>query len=248
MAGEEEKKRKREERTESLGWLTESSIMPRKHRAIEGVGAGSILELKAQLYKTQQQAKDDSSSTHDRRRDGSTDLFSKRNSGVEARAKKDKLEMKAIKDGAVSYAALEKKAELYEKLSKGELSDEEEKEKYCVDFFQKTLEDQNQSQPSNSHDHDNKTDNLNERDGDDVAFVRVPGLGRARSTVDRDEHKRFVREIHEEAREEREKATSLKMRRQEQEAARREKLRQTYLKKQLNKLLLQKQDGTNDNK
>ena len=34
---------------ESLGWLTESSIMPKKHNAIAGVGASSIMELKAHL-------------------------------------------------------------------------------------------------------------------------------------------------------------------------------------------------------
>lgn len=40
---------------------------------------------------------------------------------------RDKLELKAVKDGSASYAALEKKAELYEKLSRGELPDEENK-------------------------------------------------------------------------------------------------------------------------
>lgn len=48
---------------------------------------------------------------------------------------RDKLELKAIDDGSASYAALEKKAELYNKLVRGELSDEEGEEKYCVDFF-----------------------------------------------------------------------------------------------------------------
>ena len=35
---------------ESLGWLTKSSIMPKKNCAIAGVRASSIVELKAQLY------------------------------------------------------------------------------------------------------------------------------------------------------------------------------------------------------
>ena len=48
--------------------------------------------------------------------------------------------MKAVRDGTASYAALERKAELYEKLVKGELSDEEDQEKYCVDFFRKGTE------------------------------------------------------------------------------------------------------------
>lgn len=89
---------------ESLGWLTESSIMPKKHRAIEGVGASSILELKAQLYQSQEQSKRDrlnrnpvnstSSSDHTlevhraKKKITANDPFSNKNSGVEARAAK----------------------------------------------------------------------------------------------------------------------------------------------------------------
>ncbi|KAJ1688367.1 hypothetical protein LUZ63_019757 [Rhynchospora breviuscula] len=265
-----EEKEKREEggkggRMESLGWLTESTVMPKKHKAIEGVGAASIVELKAQLYRTQEEARkakdsDPSSSSSSsaaeasRARKRSADLFSHKNSGVDTRAHKDKLEMKAIKDGSVSYVALEKKAALYEKLSRGELSDEEDREKYCVDFFQKSME-HDGSQPSDSHHNDNANGGDlplrdGDRDGDDVndAFLssRPFGLGRAASTVDRDEHKRFVREVHEEVNQAREKTSTLKMRRQEQEAARREKLRQAYLKKQLDKLLSSKQTATTD--
>lgn len=45
-----------------------------------------------------------------------------------------------------------------------------------------------------------------------------------------------LREVHDEANQEREKVSELKLRRQEQAAARREKLRQAYLRKQLEKL------------
>lgn len=94
--GEEEGKKKREVVVESLGWLTESSIMPKKHKAIAGVGPSSILELKAQLYKTQQEqsrksSNDPSASDLQFRRPKKkippTD-FSAKNSGVEARANK----------------------------------------------------------------------------------------------------------------------------------------------------------------
>lgn len=57
MAEEGENKEKKRVAVESLGWLTESTIMPKKIRPIEGVGASSILELKAQLYKSQEEAK-----------------------------------------------------------------------------------------------------------------------------------------------------------------------------------------------
>ncbi|KAI5671240.1 hypothetical protein M9H77_11604 [Catharanthus roseus] len=239
---------------ESLGWLTESTIMPKKHRAIEGVGASSILELKAQLYKSQEESKRErlnrdpiyssSSSDHNlelhraKKKITANDVFSHKNSGVEARATKDKLELKAVNDGSASYAALERKAELYNKLVRGELSDEEDKEKYCVDFFRKGIE---QEESPNPHGHETSTSEAQGEDEDDdnssvPPNMRNVGLGRTSSTVDRNEHKRFVMEVHKEATLAREKATDLKVRREEQAAARREKLKQAYLRKQLEKL------------
>ncbi|KAL3522670.1 hypothetical protein ACH5RR_015504 [Cinchona calisaya] len=256
MGGEEgeaaEAKKKRVV-VESLGWLTESSIMPKKHRAIEGVGASSILELKAQLYKSQEESKRDrisrdpiyssSSSNHDvqvhraKKMITANDAFSNRNSGVEARAAKDKLELKAVNDGSASYAALERKAQLYDKLVRGELSDEEDQEKYCVDFFRKGLE-QDESQQPQGHETSTteRQDEVGQNDGSVLPNIRPMGLGRTAATVDRSEHKRLVMEVHEEAKLAREKTSDLKMRRQEQAAGRREKLKNAYLKKQLEKL------------
>lgn len=248
--GEEDIGKKKRVVVESLGWLTESSIMPKKHRAIAGVGPSSILELKAQLYKSQEEAKNANSSKNPdqlefhraKKKITPHDPFSAKNSGVDARSHKDKLEMKAVKDGSASYAALEKKAELYDKLARGEISDEEDKEKYCVDFFNKKEE----SQPPQERDMF-FTERVSERDDDDVAVLpdtRAMGLGRAASTVDHDEHKRFVREVHEEVNQAREKVSDLKVRRQEQVAVRREKLKQAYLKKQLEKLKAQSKQNT----
>ncbi|XP_072967553.1 uncharacterized protein At4g18257-like [Typha angustifolia] len=249
MAAKEEMRK----RVDSLGWLTESVVMPKKRKAIEGVGASSIVELKAQLYRTQEEARKAKESAPDssaefhraRKKPLVSDVLSQKNSGVESRARRDKLEMKAIKDGSVSYAALEKKAELYEKLKRGELPDEEEKEKYCVDFFRKSLE---QDEPQQPEGHDTDSNELQENgDADDAQTAKPFGLGQASATIDNDEHKRFVREVHEEASQARQKATSLKLRRQEQEAARREKLRQAYLKKQLEKLMAAKQTAAANN-
>ncbi|KAL7211467.1 hypothetical protein ACSBR2_014349 [Camellia fascicularis] len=247
--GEQEeagKKKKREVVVESLGWLTESTIMPKKHRSIAGVGPSSIFELKAQLYKSQEdskRSKEQLSSDHleyqrAKKKITSRDPLSLKNSGVEARALKDKLELKAVNDGSVSYAALEKKAALYEKLAKGELSDEEDKEKYCVDFFSKSLV-QDESQQPRGHDPstaESRDDEDGENDASELLNTKPVGLGRAAMTADNDEHKRFVREVHEEANQAREKVSELKLRRQEQAAARREKLKQAYLRKQLEKL------------
>lgn len=103
--GEEESKAATSKKrvVESLGWLTESTIMPRKHRPIEGVGASSILELKAQLYRSQEESKrnpkdpvrptDLNYAQHleihrAKQKISAKDSFSNKNSGVDARAAK----------------------------------------------------------------------------------------------------------------------------------------------------------------
>ncbi|KAH0449433.1 hypothetical protein IEQ34_020125 [Dendrobium chrysotoxum] len=234
----------RAKRMESLGWLTESAVMPKKHKAIEGVGASSIVELKAQLYRTQEEtrktresAPDSSEYLRAKKKILPSGPLSHKNPGVEERDKRDKLELKAIKDGSVSYAALERKAELYEKLVRGELPDEENQEKYCVDFFKKSITEVEPEQPEErSPAAGYPQEKQDGKDDDAVLSTRPFGPGRTNTTVDSDEHKRFVREVHEEASQAREKSTLVKLRRQEQEAARREKLRQAYLRKQLEKL------------
>ncbi|GMH01494.1 hypothetical protein Nepgr_003333 [Nepenthes gracilis] len=216
--GEEEKKKTRV--VESLGWLTESSIMPKKHKAIEGVGASSILELKAQLYKSQEESKKskelagpDVEYHRAKNKIAPNDPFSRKNSGVDARSHKDKLALKAVNDGSASYAALEKKAELYDKLVKGELSDEEDKEKYCVDFFHKGFM-QDEMREAEAHGGSAPEPQQKEDDEDD-AFIsfntKSLGLERTVVTIDNNEHKRFVREVHEEANRAREKVSELKL-------------------------------------
>ncbi|WCJ27381.1 Cytochrome b561/ferric reductase transmembrane protein family [Euphorbia peplus] len=241
--GEEEGKKRRVV-VESLGWLTESSIMPKKHRAIDGVGASSILELKAQLYKSQEEArvsKQSNDVNYHRAKKKITPYnpLTAKNAGVESRDLKDKLELKAIKDGTNSYAALEKKAQLYDKLVRGELSDEEDSEKYCVDFFRKGVEVEESQQPQERRDTcaSVASDGGSGEGDDSVLFsTKLVGPGRTAGAMDRDEHKHFVREVHEEANEAREKVSELKVRRQEQAAANREKLRQAYLRKKFEKL------------
>ncbi|XP_047057708.1 uncharacterized protein At4g18257-like [Lolium rigidum] len=237
----------KERRMESLGWLTESTVMPKKHKAIEGVGAASILDLKAQLYRTQEEARNsapaDPASGEFRRakkRAGPADPLGAKNSGVDARAHKDKLELKAVKDGSVCYSALEKKAELYEKLARGELPDEEDQEKYCVDFFQKSFHQVSERRQPETPTASEHAEPENEST-DSMPNAKPMGLGRTGTTIDQDEHRRFVREVHEEVSEARHKVSTMKSRRQEQDLARREKLKQAYLKKRLEKLIAEKQ-------
>ncbi|XP_044461402.1 uncharacterized protein At4g18257-like isoform X2 [Mangifera indica] len=89
----EEQERKKRVVVESLGWLTESSLMPKKQRSIEVVGPSFILELRAQLYKSQEESKrSEELNSRDvefhraKKKITSRDAFSSKNSGVEAHA------------------------------------------------------------------------------------------------------------------------------------------------------------------
>lgn len=106
---------------------------------------------------------------------------------------RDKLELKAINDGKASYAALEKKAALYDKLVRGEISDEEDQEKYSVDFLRKGLK-QDELQRSQGHETSTTGGGQGFDDDDDSIppNVRPLELGRTSATMDRSEHKRFV--------------------------------------------------------
>lgn len=104
-----------------------------------GVSDAGVVELQAQLYRTQQQVaawKDsglDPADKHVRRKAGLdvAALAGRSNPGVAARAAADKLELKQTTgEGAerlaASAAALERKAALYERLARGEADDREE--------------------------------------------------------------------------------------------------------------------------
>lgn len=229
----------KDRRVESLGWLTESSIMPKKKREIAGVGASSIVELRAQLYRSQEDAKrikegDAEPSLHRSRK--KIDAFTKKNSGVLERANRDMLQLKAETDGSASYAALEKKAQLYEKLVSGEITDEEEKEKYCVDFLRKGLLEDEFKEIEREGRQDNSFVDENSQDTPSI-IERRAGIGwNSHNLTSGQEHNILIRQVNEETIEAREKATLLKQRRQQQAEKNREKLRQAFIKKKLEKL------------
>ena len=88
MAAGEESGEGQRRNAESLGWLTESTIMPKKQRVIEGVGASTIVNLRAQLYKSQEEMKmaaEGGEGAELLRAKKKGDLFSHTNSGVAER-------------------------------------------------------------------------------------------------------------------------------------------------------------------
>ncbi|KAL3684897.1 hypothetical protein R1sor_002919 [Riccia sorocarpa] len=232
---------KERRKVESLGWLTESSVMPKKQRAIAGVGASSIVELRAELYKTQEDVKKakeagvDLDALRSRKKIG---VIDRKNVGVEDRAARDALHLKGVEDGSNTYAALEKKAELYEKLARGEVSDDEA-EKYNVDFFRKGfLEDERlemEADASGEPVKENQGASALEEQWGQRGWVRDGASGLSQ------DHKQIIREVNLETKEAREKTSTLKQQRQMQEQRKREMLRQQYLKRQVEKLKAQRQ-------
>lgn len=102
----------------SLGWSTESALLPGKEREIN-VPSSSMVGLRAQLAAKQEEAASGRRKSRGKRRDGGEELDEfgrvKRNRGVERRAAADKA--KAEENLATEMLAA--KAQLYEELSSG---------------------------------------------------------------------------------------------------------------------------------
>lgn len=152
---------------ESYGWLASSAVPAKKRRLIEGVSDAGVVQLQAQLYRTQQHVAQwkegglDPSDKHVRRRAGIdvSQVMQRSNAGVGDRDRVDRLELKKVAgEGAErlaeSAAALERKAALYERLARGETRDGEDH--YEVDFVAKGTLDEERRQ---------EEDWLEERDG-----------------------------------------------------------------------------------
>lgn len=81
--------REKRERVDSLGWLTESAVLPKQQRAMEGVGPASLVEVRAHLYRTHEdfnRARElglDPNTFHPKKK---LDVFLLKNSGVEERS------------------------------------------------------------------------------------------------------------------------------------------------------------------
>eukprot|EP00192_Tetraselmis_astigmatica_P018698 CAMPEP_0117680550 /NCGR_PEP_ID=MMETSP0804-20121206/18422_1 /TAXON_ID=1074897 /ORGANISM="Tetraselmis astigmatica, Strain CCMP880" /LENGTH=254 /DNA_ID=CAMNT_0005490075 /DNA_START=327 /DNA_END=1092 /DNA_ORIENTATION=+ len=228
---------------ESLGWLAQSSVQPRKRRDIEGVSASSIVDLKAQLYRTQEEARlraegvlgpNDSST----RRKAGYDVtqYNKKNSGVEERSKRDEDAVQRAKDRVGEcYAALERKAKLYEQIVRGEAPDQEEV--YNVDFLQKhTLQDEAELLGTSSQAF---FEDRGPRDDEGCSELPPPPTLEDEPAPQDQERRDRIQAIHEVARETqtaRSKADEVKQKRLQQQAQKRERLKMEYLRKQAAKI------------
>jgi len=116
--------------------LGASTILPKKAHAIESVSAGTVVDLKATLFRADEDRKYQSGQGQnvERRTREKKGLF-KLNAGVNERAVKDREQVqKEAIDEANSVEALTRKAAIYQEMvSKASVGDEPD-ERYMIDF------------------------------------------------------------------------------------------------------------------
>ncbi|XP_037108190.1 coiled-coil domain-containing protein 174 [Syngnathus acus] len=127
--------------------------MDKKKRPFD-VTASSLVDLKAELYRKQEQFKQQRLGQESgeighkpKPKVKKPNVFVKQNSGVSARAEKDAEELaeeQRTLDNAKSK--LEQKAKLYEQMTKGNFPDEETEGLYLVDFAQKIIDTRRETQ------------------------------------------------------------------------------------------------------
>ncbi|XP_029989841.1 coiled-coil domain-containing protein 174 isoform X2 [Sphaeramia orbicularis] len=112
------------------------------------VTASSLVDLKAELYRKQEQFKQEklnqeNTGTPFKSKDKvkKPTVWSKQNAGVSARAEKDAEQLlEEQKTLDTSRSKLEEKARLYEQMTKGDFPDEETESLFLVDFTQKIID------------------------------------------------------------------------------------------------------------
>ncbi|XP_029947644.1 coiled-coil domain-containing protein 174 isoform X2 [Salarias fasciatus] len=119
--------------------------MDRKKKPFE-VTASSLVDLKAELYRKQEQFKQeklgkDSGGYKAKPNIKKPNVWSKQNAGVSARAAKDAEQLSEEQITLdTSKRKLEEKARLYEQMTKGDFPDEETEGLFLVDFTQKIID------------------------------------------------------------------------------------------------------------
>ncbi|KAL1272611.1 hypothetical protein QQF64_028473 [Cirrhinus molitorella] len=137
------------------------------------VTASSLVDLKAELYRKQEQFKHDrlgqdaGAAQKSKPKIKKPNIWSKQNEGVNARAQRD-VQQTAEEENTLdkSRQKLEEKARLYEQMTKGDFPDEETESLFLVDFTQKIINQRNEPHPH--------TVNVSgDRDGED-SDVNIP--------------------------------------------------------------------------
>ncbi|KAM8757482.1 coiled-coil domain-containing protein 174 isoform 2-T2 [Acanthopagrus schlegelii] len=163
------------------------------------VTASSLVDLKAELYRKQEQFKQDklgrensgagfTSKSHQKVK--KPNVWSKQNAGVSARAEKD-AEQLAEEQNTLDTAKrrLEEKAKLYEQMTKGDFPDEETEGLFLVDFTQKIIDKKRETLAHKDRD-DEERDSSSPipppQNPDEEWVDYVDALGRSRKCMKKD--------------------------------------------------------------
>ncbi|XP_076616752.1 coiled-coil domain-containing protein 174 [Chaetodon auriga] len=161
------------------------------------VTASSLVDLKAELYRKQEQFKQDKLGQEN---DGAgftskskvkkPNIWSKQNAGVSARAEKDAEQLSEEQRSLdTSKRKLEEKAKLYEQMTKGDFPDEETEGLFLVDFTQKIIDKKRETLSQKESDHeerDNPSPVPPPQHPDEEWVDYVDALGRSRRCMKKD--------------------------------------------------------------
>ncbi|XP_037304200.2 coiled-coil domain-containing protein 174 [Pungitius pungitius] len=162
------------------------------------VTASSLVDLKAELYRKQEQFKQEKLG-HENSGAGFTskpkikkpNVWSKQNTGVSARAEKDAEQLAEEQTSLdTSRRKLEEKAKLYEQMTKGDFPDEETEGLFLVDFTQKIIDKKREMYAQKETDRkDEESDNSSvppPQNPDEEWVDYVDALGRSRRCMKKD--------------------------------------------------------------
>lgn len=161
------------------------------------VTASSLVDLKAELYRKQEQFKQEKLGQESagagftsKSKVKKPNVWSKQNTGVSARAEKD-AEQLAEEQSSIdtSRRKLEEKAKLYEQMTKGDFPDEETEGLYLVDFTQKIIDKKRGTlaqMEKDDKDRDSSSSNLPPQNPDEEWVDYVDALGRSRRCMKKD--------------------------------------------------------------
>ncbi|CAJ1051048.1 coiled-coil domain-containing protein 174 isoform X2 [Xyrichtys novacula] len=163
------------------------------------VTASSLVDLKAELYRKQEQFKQEKfgqvssgSGSTSKSKLKKPNIWSKQNAGVSARAEKDAEQLAEQQNSLeTSRQKLEEKAKLYEQMTKGDFPDEETEGLFLVDFTQKIIDKKREMlEKRETEKEDDDTHNLSPipppENPDEEWVDYVDSLGRSRRCMKKD--------------------------------------------------------------
>ncbi|KAL0978358.1 hypothetical protein UPYG_G00169460 [Umbra pygmaea] len=158
------------------------------------VTASSLVDLKAELYRKQEQFKhekleqDAGTSVKSKLKIKKPNVWSKQNEGVSERAEKDE-QQATEEDKTLDMAKrkLEEKAKLYDQMTKGDFPDEETEALFLVDFTQKIIDQKRENHAQQEHEDRGRSSPIPPPENPDEEWVDyVDTLGRSRRCMKKD--------------------------------------------------------------